>query len=300
MRTVILGAGGQLASDLEKAMGDWELFPLAHADLDICDHEQVEARLSEIEPAAVINTAAFHQVDDCEVEVEKAFRVNAIAVHNLARICADLDCRLMLISTDYVFGGEKRSPYSEDDLPSPLNVYGVSKLAGEHFVRSLCPKHFVVRTSGLYGLAGSSGKGGNFVETMIRLAHEGRSIEVVDDQVLSPTFTGHLSDPIGALLTGETFGTFHLSNEGGCSWFEFASEIFDKLGMEPDLAPTTTQEYGAVAARPGHSVLANERARNLGLAPLPTWRQALDEYLTDKGHRRIRAAEEDSGASARR
>jgi dTDP-4-dehydrorhamnose reductase len=282
MRTVILGAGGQLATDLERAISDWEVVPLRHADLDVCDHEAVWERLSEIQPEAVINTAAFHRVNDCEDQVEKAFRVNTYAVRNLAQVCADLGCKLMHVSTDYVFGGEKRTPYTEDDLPNPLNVYGVSKLAGEYFVRNVCPKHFVVRTSGLYGLAGSSGKGGNFVETMLRLAKAGTPIRVVDDQVLSPTYTFHLAQSMYTILETDEFGQYHLTNQGECSWYEFAQSIFEIEELHVNLMATTSEEFGARAMRPQYSSLASMRTGTAPFETLPHWRQALQSYLANR------------------
>lgn len=282
MKAVVLGAGGQLAHDLQRAMSAWELVPLRHADQDICDHEAVRRRLGEICPDVVVNTAAFHRVDDCEVEVEKAFQVNAFAVRSLAQTCADIDSTLVHVSTDYVFGGEKRTPYTEVDLPRPLNVYGVSKLAGEHFVRSLCPRHLVIRSSGLYGVAGSSGKGGNFVETMIRMAKEGKPIRVVDDQVLAPTYTKDLAEEIVELLRTEEYGLYHVANGGECSWYEFATEIFGLVSLRPDLGRTTTQAYRARARRPAYSVLASGNRRHPeGVRP---WREALLAYLTDMQH----------------
>ena len=182
-RVAVIGASGQLGTDLVGALVDWDLVPLTHADLDICDFVYTRKVLEDAKPDIVINTAAFNRVDDCEEEVSKAFWVNAFAVRNLAKICADMGCALVHISTDYVFDGRKGTPYTEDDAPNPLGVYGASKLAGECFVRSICRKHFVVRTSGLYGTAGSRAKEGNFVETMIRLAKEGKPIRVVNDQV---------------------------------------------------------------------------------------------------------------------
>ena len=194
MRAVVIGANGQLGNDLVKIISGWDIVGLTHSDLDIRDLVRARAVLCQLKPDAVINTAAFNRVDDCEDDPDKAFSANAYGARNLARVCADSDCALMHISTDYVFGGEQVSPYTEDDAPNPLSVYGVSKLAGEYFVRNICPKHFIVRTSGLYGLAGSSGKGGNFVETMIRLAGAGNPIRVVEIRYLTP----HLYKRLGA------------------------------------------------------------------------------------------------------
>ncbi len=284
MKLVITGAQGQLASDLVKALSTWDLVPLSHTDLDICDFVYTRHVLTKVKPHVVINTAAFHRVDECEDEPSKAFWVNTYAVRKLAQVCAELNCTLVHISTDYVFGGEKRTPYTEDDAPNPLNVYGVSKLAGEYFVRHISPKHFIIRTSGLYGVAGSSGKGGNFVETMIRLAKEGKPIRVVTDQLLTPTYTKDLAAKIKELLQTEAYGLYHITNSSECSWYEFASKIFELLGMKPDFGPTTSAEFGAKAKRPAYSVLAHERLKQLGLDDLRPWPEALEAYLREKGH----------------
>jgi len=283
MRVVVIGANGQLGTDLVKVLSDWDLVPLSHADLDICDFVYTRKVLEDAKPGIVINAAAFTRVDDCEEEVSKAFWVNGFAVRNLAEVCRDINCVLMHISTDYVFDGMKKAPYTENDPPNPLNVYGVSKLTGEFFVRNICPKHFIVRTSGLYGVAGSSGKGGNFVEMMIRLAKEGKPIRVVNDQVLTPTYTKDLAEKIKELLQTEAYGLYHITNSGQCSWYEFASKIFELLGMKPDFGPTTSAEFGAKAKRPAYSVLAGERLQQLGLDYVRPWWQALAAYLTERG-----------------
>jgi len=198
---------------------------------------------------------------------------------------------LVHISTNYVFDGQKREPYTEDDPPNPLSVYGASKLTGEYFARNICPKHFVIRTSGLYGVAGSRAKGGNFVETMIRLAKERKPIRVVTDQVLTPTYTRDLAEKIKELLQTEAYGLYHITNSGQCSWYEFAAKIFELLGGKPDFGPTTSAEFGAKAKRPAYSVLAHERLKQLGLDDLRLWPEALEAYLEEKGYRRIRGTE---------
>jgi len=283
VKVAILGAGGQLAHDLIPALAGHELSPFRHGDLDVLDAPRVREVLGALRPDAVINTAAFHRVDDCEAQWEKAFQVNAFAVRELARLCAEMDSTLVHISTDYVFGGgEKRTPYTEADAPYPLGVYGVSKLAGEYFVRTSCPKHFVVRSSGLYGVAGSSGKGGNFVETMIRLAKAGKPIRVVNDQVLAPTFTHDLADTIRAVLRTESYGLYHIANSGECSWYEFARTIFELAGLSPDFGPTTSAEYKMVARRPAYSVLGSEALPAAGITRPRHWREALAAYLGER------------------
>jgi dTDP-4-dehydrorhamnose reductase len=284
VKVAVLGARGQLGHDLIQAMAEWDCIPLTYADIDICDFISTRKVLAEAKPDVVINTAAFHRVDECEEQPEKTFRVNTHAVRNLAQLCAELDCGLAHLSTDYVFGDEKGTPYTEDDSPNPLNVYGVSKLAGEYFVRNLCPKHFVIRTSGLYGVAGSSGKGGNFVETMIRLAHEGRPIRIVDDQVLTPTYTKDLAQAIEQLVQTDAYGLYHITSSGQCSWYEFAARIFELLGLTPDLGPSTTAAYGLKARRPAYSALAHHNLKQRGFDDLRPWPEALEAYLKEKGY----------------
>jgi len=227
----------------------------------------------------VINTAAFVRVDDCEQQMEKAFRINALAVKNIAQVCQELDSTLVHISTDYVFGGDQSTPYREDDPPNPLSVYASSKLAGEYFAANYCQKHQIIRSSGLFGTAGSMGKGGNFVETMIRLAEEGKQIRVVNDQFLSPTYTVDLANAIIDLVQTDLYGIFHITNRGGCSWYQFAESIFELIGVQADLEPIPTSQYPTPACRPGYSVLDNQKFANLGLDLLPHWQDALETYL---------------------
>ena len=284
MNIVIVGAGGQLASDLVPALAGHRVVPLPHADLDVCDASAVRARLTRERPDVVINTAAFHRVDECERSPDVPFRVNAIAARDLARVCADLDSTLVSFSTDYVFDGRQRRPYTEDDAPNPLNVYGVTKLAGEYFIRALCPKHFVVRTTGLYGVTGASKDGGNFVETMIRLARAGTPIRVVTDQILTPTYTRDVARTVAELVRTDSYGLYHVTNGGACSWYEFAGAVFTALRLTPDLTPTTAAAYGSAARRPAYSVLAHHRLRAIGLDDLRPWTDALTAYLREKGH----------------
>lgn len=285
MKVVVLGARGQLGSDLLQAMVTWKCVPFTHADIDVCDFIHTRKVLTEVSPDIVINTTAFHRVDDCEEQPEQTFRVNTYAVRNLARLCAELDCGLVHLSTDYVFGGDQDTPYTEQDVPNPLNVYGVSKLAGEYFVRNLCPKHFVVRTSGLYGVAGASGKGGNFVETMIRMAREGKPIRVVDDQVLTPTYTKDLAHALEQLAQTKAYGLYHITSSGQCSWYRFAARIFELLGLTPDFGPATTAAFGAKARRPAYSALAHHNLTRSGCDDLRPWPEALEAYLREKGYK---------------
>ena len=284
MRVVLIGANGQLGQDLQQRLEAWDIILLTHADLEIRDFEAVDHLLDANKPDYVINTAAYHRVDDCEDDPLPAFEVNAYAVRNLAQVCAKYGIALVQLSTDYVFDGRKTSPYTESDLPNPLNVYGVSKLAGEYFVQNYCPEHIIVRTSGLYGVAGASGKGGNFIETMLRLAREEKPISVVADQTLSPTFTSDLAESIRELMQIEARGLFNVTNSGQTSWFEFAQAIFELADFTPELSRTTTEAFGAKASRPAYSVMAHDRLLKEGLEGLRPWNLALSDYLRQKGH----------------
>ncbi len=282
-RIVISCAGGQRASDLRQVLSEHDLIPLTHGDLDICHAATVRETLARLRPDIVINTAAFHRVDDCETQVQKAFEVNVFGVDNLCQACADVAAVLLHISTDYVFDGRKAQPYLEEDAATPINVYGISKLAGELIIRSRLERYFIVRSSGLYGSAGASGKGGNFVNTMLRKAHAGEKIQVVDDQRLSPTYTRHLAAKIGWLIATDQHGLFHITGNDPCSWYKFAHAIFDLTGLHADLSPTSSAAFQTTARRPPYSVLAHGRLQAIGADDLPTWRQGLQEYLEEIG-----------------
>ena len=290
-RAALIGANGQLGSDIVRlwagsaaaAKGD-ELVALTHADLDITDYDTVRSVLIGMEPHLVINTSAYHRVDDCEENALQALQVNALAVQNLAEVCRDIGATVMHFSTDYVFSGRKGAPYREYDGTDPISAYGISKAAGEHFLRYILPEdHILIRSSGLFGVAGASGKGGNFVETMIRLAREGKPIRVVDDQIATPTFTLDLAATLLDVIAKGGRGTFHITNAGQCSWHEFAGEIFRQVGLTPTLEAISSEDYSAKALRPAYSVLENSRLAEVGLKQPRPWREALAAYLRLKG-----------------
>ncbi len=280
MRIAILGAGGQLGQDLCEVLGD-EALPLPRAAADLTRPDDLRRSLAEQNPDAVINCAAYNFVDRAEAEPEDAFATNAIGVRALALICRDLACPLVHFSTDYVFGLDesRQEPYREEDCPGPVSVYGCSKAAGEWFVRALCPRHFVIRTCGLYGHKGIGGKGGNFVETMLRRAAEGAALRVVADQRCTPTPTMDLSPAVAALIRTDRYGLYHYTCAGSCSWYEFARTIFGLAGQTADLTPIRSSEYRAAARRPSYSVLACERYDSLNLAPRRSWQDGLRDYL---------------------
>jgi dTDP-4-dehydrorhamnose reductase len=284
LRIAVIGADGQLGSDLVKALRGDEVVPLYYPAFDITEPASALRTLQDIRPDTVINTAAFNRVDECEEDPWPPFRMNALAVRDLSLAARELGFCLMHFSTDYVFDGRQRRPYAEDDVPNPLSVYGVSKLAGEYFVRALAGKFFLVRTCGLYGAAGSREKGYNFVDKIISLAGGGKTVRVVDDQWVTPTSTAELADRLSALIRTAQYGLYHLTNEGACTWYGFAREIFSVLGREAQLEPVDSLALDATARRPTYSVLENRHARDIGLPDFSPWQEALRDYLRLKGY----------------
>jgi dTDP-4-dehydrorhamnose reductase len=281
---VLVGAAGQLGRDLARRFAAPSLVPLTRDDLDVTDRVAVERTLVRLRPAVVLNAVAYNKVDEAEdAEPGAAFAVNALGAHHLARAATSVGARLVHFSTDYVFGGGGPGPFVETDPPWPVQVYGVSKLAGEQLVTLASPDHLVIRTCGLYGLGGSRTKRGNFVETMLRLAEEGAPIRVVEDQILTPTYTVDVANAVAQLLAAAApGGIYHLTNAGECSFFEFARTLFALAGVSPDLRPTTLVARRAPARRAGNTVLRDTRLRALGLPPLRPWPEALAAYLADR------------------
>ena len=287
-RFIVLGSGGQLGTDLCVVLSQrgCEFYALDHSMVDVRDHGAVAKLVAAHGPATVINTTAFRNLSACEDDPAEAFAVNAIAVRNLASVCVATGSRLVHISTDYVFDGAKSTPYDEDDSVNPINVYGVSKAAGESLIRPVAPDHVIVRTSGLFGVAGVSGKGDNFVETMLRLGREQGRVRVVTDQTLSPTYTSDLAQIIVELAVSEARGTFHTTNAGACSRFEFALAIFAHFEFRGvSVEPVTAKEFGDPVVRPAYSVLDNCKLVSAGFTALRPWQEALTAYLQAKGHR---------------
>ena len=279
MRISILGSNGQLGQDLSAALESHALRLFTRSDFDVTDSERARIRLADARPEVIINLTAYHRVDDCESHPDRAYSVNASAVLNLIRIANDLGAKLVQFSTDYVFDGNSNTPYSESSVPFPLSVYANSRLAGEYLVRSESRSYILIRTCGLYGRAGSQGKGGNFVETMLKKARNNETIRVVDDQIVTPTSTKDLARQVAALVTTPHEGLFHATNEGACSWYEFASAIFEIARLQANLTRTTSDFYKTPARRPRFSVLENGRLKELGLNRMLYWRDALAEYL---------------------
>ncbi len=280
-RITVIGARGQLGTDLVPVLAG-EVVALGHEEIDITQIESVEAALNDSQPDVVINCAAYNLVDQAEDEPEIAYQVNALGPRNLAKYCGERDIALLHVSTDYVFGLNEslEGGFTEQDSPVPTSAYGVSKLAGEHFVRGLCRKHFVVRTCGLYGNTGTSGKG-NFVKTMVRLGAERDQLSVVQDQRCTPTYTPDLSLAIAALIETDQFGLYHATNSGATTWFDLACEVFRLASLDVEVRPITTAEFGAKAARPAFSVLNCDRLSQVIGRSMPTWQDAVARYVTE-------------------
>ena len=293
MRIALIGARGQLGTALQSTLtGD--VVPLDRTRIDIGDPESVTSCLSEIEPDVVINAAAYNFVDRAETDTDDAHRVNTLGPKLLAEYCESHGAAIVHVSTDYVFSGvtgnakETRcTPYTERDSPDPLSVYGASKLAGEQQVRSICPRHFVLRTCGLYGTATTPGKG-NFVKTMLRLANERDEIRVVDDQRCTPTSTADLAEWIANLLRTDAYGLYHATNSGDCTWCEFAREIFRIAESPVSVVPITSAEFAAAAERSSYAVLDCTKLQTVLETTFRPWQQALAAYVGgDEGMRRF-------------
>ena len=283
-RVLITGGAGQLASDLRLLLASSaEIDSRDRAALDITDDDAVERAMSESSPDVVFNCAAYHKVDELEGEEDRAAQVNVRAVKRLARRCAERGAKLVHFSTNYVFDGTSRDPYTERDLPNPRSVYAVTKLAGEFAARAYEPTALVVRSAGLYGLAGSDSKGGNFVERLLARVDRGEPVKMVEDQLLSPTFTADLAAGVLAAVEADAKDVLHLTNGGACSWYEFTLAILENAGHDLPVEGVATTGRPGLADRPLNGVLANEAAERLGLEPLRPWREALDDYMQRAG-----------------
>lgn len=284
MRIAIIGSTGQLGSDLVKVLqeaGSYQVIPLSHAEIECTKPDSVRTALTRSCPQVVVNCAAFVRVDKCEDKPEEAFLVNALGALHVARSCTELNALCVYISTDYVFDGKKGEPYTEEDRPCPINVYGTSKLAGEYLVSQACPRWLIVRMASLFGKMGARGKGGNFVETILAKARAGEHLRVVNDIRMSPTYTYDAAQVLEGLIRQEATGIFHVTNSGSCTWYEFARKVVDLVGIETTLESAASSEYPTRASRPKNSSLIS--ARLLGSA-LRSWEEALRDYLIEKAY----------------
>jgi dTDP-4-dehydrorhamnose reductase len=278
---VVFGAAGQLGVELVQVLGErgYGVHSFNRASVDITNAELLEQTLAALDPLAVINAAAYNQVDVAEQEPQAAYAANALGVRNLALACRQCDALLVHFSTDYVFDGRLGRPYVESDLTHPLGAYAVSKLAGELYAQAYLENPLIIRTSGVFGPGGLRTARGNFVELMLRLAQSGQPIRVVEDHVASPTFAPALAARTVDLMESELRGVFHVGGGEAISWFDFARKIFAAAGVTPELRPTNEREYRTAARRPKFSALANARLAESGIAPMPPLEEALASYM---------------------
>ncbi|MFE5320245.1 dTDP-4-dehydrorhamnose reductase [Paenibacillus sp. NPDC056579] len=276
MKVLITGAGGQLGHDLIRVLsGSHQLFAHTRADLNIADEQAVYAAIRKAQPDIIINAAAHTNVDLAERQANDAYLINSIGTNHVARAAAEAGAKLVHISTDYVFDGSKRTPYTESDRPNPINIYGNSKLHAEKFVELACERYFILRTSWLYGRTGS-----NFVTKVASLARQKEEISVVHDQFGSPTYTLDLARFIEQLMQTDHYGLYHASNRGYCSRFEFAQEILRTLQLEHvRLVPVSSDAFVTPAERPAYSVFDDEAIRRNRLPRLRPWKEALVDFL---------------------
>lgn len=276
MKLLVTGAAGMLGRDvmLAAANAGHDVVGFGRAEMDVTDAAAVQRKFELERPDVVINCAAWTAVDDAEASEEAAFAVNGTGAGNVAAAAAELGAAVVYVSSDYVFDGAKGEPYVESDQVAPLSAYGRTKLAGEEATMAANKRHFVVRSSWLFGIGG-----GNFVETMLRLAQTQSEVLVVRDQVGSPTYTWHLAYGIVRLIEGIEFGIHHMAAAGQCSWYEFAREIFEQAKIECKVLSTTTEMFGAPAPRPPFSVLTSQREHAIRL---PSWEDGLVGYLAQR------------------
>lgn len=278
MKVLVTGVSGQLGYDVcrEFTRRGVDNLGLASRDMDVTDPAQVRGVFAAYKPDAVIHCAAYTKVDKAEDEPERCMAVNAAGTGNIALTCRETGARLLYISTDYVFRGAGEGFYRPEDGVDPQSVYGISKLAGELAVRAMVEQHFIVRISWVFGK-----NGGNFVKTMLRLADSHDQVSVVDDQIGSPTYTADLAPLLCDMICTDKYGTYHATNEGVCSWADFAQAIFAAAGKDTVVRRISTAEYNARAPRPLNSRLDKSKLAENGFSPLPDWHDALERYLRE-------------------
>lgn len=276
MRVLVLGSEGQLGSELSRVLVDHDLTPARHYEVDVAQLARLIDFARHARPDVIINAAGYTDVDGCETNKEKAFLVNAIGARNAAIAARKVKADLIHISTDYVFDGNKEGPYVESDSAQPLNIYGWSKLLGERMVMEQNPQTFIMRAAWLYGSAGR-----NFVKTMLTLARDKEEISVVNDQKGTPTFAGDMARQIKLLMDTESYGLYHCTSQGCCTWYEFAREIFRLAGIPVKVIPVTSAEYPRPAKRPATTVLDNLMLRVQGLDIMPTWKDSLAAHIEE-------------------
>ncbi len=264
--------------------GGFDVTSVSHTEVEIADGRSVRRAIEHYRPDVTVNCAAYVRVNDAEDHADDAFRVNALGALHVAQACAEFNSVCVYISTDFVFDGTASRPYTEEDVSHPINVYGTSKLAGEFLVQQACPRWLIARVAGLFGETGSRGKGGNFVDTIVRNGKAGTPIRVVNDVRTSPTYALDAAKALEWLLSHGETGVFHLANAGSCSWFEFAKRILELVGAPTRPEAITSQEYPSRAPRPKDSSLRSTRLPPEARALLRPWQDALASYCLAKGY----------------
>lgn len=277
MKILITGGSGQLGTDLTLILKNksYTVYSFSSKDLDITVIDKFLKKTKELKPDIIINCAAYTNVDGCETEREKAFMVNAIGAKNCAIVADTVKSKLFHISTDYIFNGNKKSPYTEYDSPNPESVYATSKYFGENLIKEHYNNFFILRVAGVYGIHGN-----NFVKTIIKYAKEKDELKVVNDQVTTPTYTIDICNQIIKLLETDNYGVYHCSCEGECSWYEFTKFILNKLNINTKVVPCTTDEYPRPAKRPTYSVMENFNLKLLKINVMRHWQEAVTEFLS--------------------
>jgi dTDP-4-dehydrorhamnose reductase len=278
-RVLLLGGSGQLGGEILRAWTGMELISPSHADLDVTDAPAVAAAIAEYAPDAVVNCAAFHNVERCEAEPQNAFAANTLAVNAMAEACAEQGATFVTLSTDYVFDGELGRPYTESDQPRPVSAYGASKYAGELLVLRLQSAAYVVRTCGVYATRASTSKGYTFIDRIITQAKNGEPVRIVRDQTVSPTYAPHLAQGLLQLLqSGAPYGVYHMVNEGAVTWYDYASEALRVAGVEYPLDAVSYKDWPSRVRRPAFSALENAKLHELGIH-MPSWRDGVAAYI---------------------
>ena len=284
MKILVTGSSGQLGHDLviELTKRGHDINGVSSKELNLMDPTAVHSFLTSIRPDAVMHCAAYTAVDQAEDDAEICMAVNHLGTRSVADSCAEIGCKLLYISTDYVFPGTGDRPWEPDDTTAPLNLYGRSKLMGEEAVREATSQHFIVRTSWVFGINGK-----NFVKTMLRLGKERDTLTVVDDQFGSPTYTKDLSVLLADMIETEKYGTYHATNEGICTWYEFACEIMKQAGLSTEVLAVSSSQYPSKANRPKNSRMSKNKLDEVGFHRLPSWQDALHRYLNELKEKEI-------------
>jgi len=286
-KVLLIGANGQLGTDIATAFKKkYLVIPVNHTDIDVLDSKKLKKFTLKIEPDVIINTAAYHKVDEIEKNAKKAFWINALGQKNVAELASSINAITVFVSTDYVFGANstRRKAYTEIDCPGAVNTYGVTKIAGEELTKLHTDRYFIIRTSGLYGTKGSSNKGENFVEKMISMAKMGTELNVVNDQFLSPTYTKNLAQNLLLLMKTSKYDTYHMVSRGSCSWWQFTKEIFKLLNMKVVCKPVDSNYFKTEAKRPSYSVLTNYNLSKIRMNRMHHWKTNLRDYLKEAKH----------------